>query len=191
MNFFIKKLITLIITLFVISFLTFTAFSVIPGDAALTRLGKDATEEQLHALRTEMGLYDPLPQRYGRWLTGVFQGNFGESYRYEGTTVSSLLADRLPVTVLLASVAFLIILVLSIPLGIAAARYFREMAGYTDQSAGADGNGSSSVFSWNYSDLSVRTGTTFIPAGQFCTAQGRPVGIHPVPVFPRLVSGAP
>ena len=60
MKFFIKKLITLIITLLVISFLTFTAFSVIPGDAALSRLGKDATEEQLERARDEMGLNDPL-----------------------------------------------------------------------------------------------------------------------------------
>ena len=68
MKFFIKKLITLIITLLVISFLTFTAFSVIPGDAALSRLGKDATEEQLERANPEcpvcreMGRYaDELP----------------------------------------------------------------------------------------------------------------------------------
>ena len=54
MKFFIKKLITLIITLLLISFLTFTAFSVIPGDAALSRLGKDASEQQVEALREEM-----------------------------------------------------------------------------------------------------------------------------------------
>ena len=58
MKFFIKKLITLIITLLLISFLTFTAFSVIPGDAALSRLGKDASEQQVEALREEMGLND-------------------------------------------------------------------------------------------------------------------------------------
>ena len=46
MKFFIKKLITLIITLLLISFLTFTAFSVIPGNAALSRLGKDASEHR-------------------------------------------------------------------------------------------------------------------------------------------------
>ena len=73
MKFFIKKLITLIITLLVISFLTFTAFSVIPGDAALSRLGKDATEEQLERARDEMGLKDPLLERYGRWVTDAMQ----------------------------------------------------------------------------------------------------------------------
>ena len=113
MKFFIKKLITLIITLLVISFLTFTAFSVIPGDAALSRLGKDATEEQLERARDEMGLNDPLLERYGRWVTDAMQGDFGESYRYEGTSVRSLLAV----------ISLLIITVISVPLGILSARF--------------------------------------------------------------------
>lgn len=123
MKYLIKKLFTLIITLLLISFLSFTAFSVIPGDAALSKLGKDATEEQLTAMREEMGLNDPLHERYIDWLTGAVQGDFGESYRYEETTVESLLADRLPVTVLLAAISLVIILVISVPLGILCARF--------------------------------------------------------------------
>ncbi len=123
MKFFIKKLITLIITLLVISFLTFAAFSVIPGDAALSKLGKDATEEQLERAREEMGLNDPLFERYIRWAGDALHGDFGDSYRYEGTTVSDLLAQRLPVTVLLAAISLVIITVISIPLGILSARY--------------------------------------------------------------------
>lgn len=123
MKFFMKKLITLIITLLIISFLTFTAFSVLPGDAALSRLGQDATEEQIEALQEKLGLNDPLPERYGRWILGVCRGDFGESYRYEGTSVASLLADRLPVTVLLAVISLVIILVCAVPLGIASARF--------------------------------------------------------------------
>ena len=126
MKFFIKKLITLIITLLLISFLTFTAFSVIPGDAALSRLGKDASEQQVEALREEMGLNDSLPVRYVRWIGGAVTGDFGESYRYEGISVSSLLSDRLPVTVLLSVIALVIILVCSGPLGIASARHAGE-----------------------------------------------------------------
>ena len=63
MKYIIKKLITLIITLLFITLITFTAFSVIPGDAAAARLGTNATPEQVEALREEMGLNDPLPQR--------------------------------------------------------------------------------------------------------------------------------
>lgn len=123
MKYFIKKICTLIITLLLISFLSFAAFSVIPGDAALTKLGKDATEEQLMNMREEMGLNDPLFVRYKNWLVKAVQGDFGESYQYEDNTVNELLAARLPVTVLLAGIAFLIILLCSVPLGLLCARF--------------------------------------------------------------------
>lgn len=123
MKYLIKKIFTLIITLLLISFLSFTAFSVIPGDAALSKLGQDATEEQLTAMREEMGLTDPLIERYLDWLGGALHGDFGESYRYEETTVQSLLSDRLLVTVLLSVIALMIILVISLPIGILCARF--------------------------------------------------------------------
>ncbi len=123
MKYILKKFITLIITLLLISLLTFTAFSVIPGDAAAARLGTNATQEQIDALREEMGLNGPLPVRYVNWLGGVLHGDFGESYQYNDVTVASLLSDRLPVTLLLSVLALIIILVISIPLGIICARY--------------------------------------------------------------------
>lgn len=123
MKYFVKKLTTLIITLLLISFLSFAAFSVIPGDAALNKLGDEATEEQIEALREELGLNDPLTERYGRWLVNALHGDFGDSYHYETMTVKGLLADRLPVTVLLSLEAFFIIIVCAIPLGILSARF--------------------------------------------------------------------
>ncbi len=123
MKYIIKKLITLIITLLFISFITFTAFSVIPGDAATARLGTNATPEQVEQLREEMGLNDPIPVRYVNWLADAIQGDFGDSYQYNGVTVASLMSDRLPVTAILAVMSLLIILVISIPLGVISARY--------------------------------------------------------------------
>lgn len=123
MKYMIKKFMTLIITLLTISFLSFAAFSVIPGDAALTKLGKDATEEQLMMMREEMGLNDSLPIRYVNWLAGALHGDFGESYQYDNTQVSDLLRVRLPVTILLACMALVIILILGIPLGILCTKY--------------------------------------------------------------------
>ncbi|MBQ7050441.1 MAG: ABC transporter permease, partial [Firmicutes bacterium] len=67
MRYLIKKVVSLFITLLLISLLTFTAFSVIPGDAAAAKLGMDATPEQVEALREEMGLNDSLPVRYVNW----------------------------------------------------------------------------------------------------------------------------
>ena len=123
MRYLIKKVISLLITLLLISLLTFTAFSVIPGDAAAAKLGMDATPEQVEALREEMGLNDSLPVRYVNWLKAAVQGDFGQSYQYEGQSVAGLLGERLPVTALLALIAFILILFISIPLGILCARF--------------------------------------------------------------------
>lgn len=124
MKYFIKKLITLIITLLFISMLTFAAFSVIPGDAALSRLGTDASPEQVEALKEELGLNDPLPVRYVNWLVNALQGDFGDSYQFNDTSVAELLAQRLPVTVVLSVISLIIILVISIPLGIISAKHY-------------------------------------------------------------------
>ena len=62
-----KKLGTLLITLLVISLLVFLAFSIIPGDPALSMLGTDASPERLASLREEMGLNQPLLVRYGKY----------------------------------------------------------------------------------------------------------------------------
>ena len=123
MKYFGKKFITLIITLLFISMLTFAAFSVIPGDAAVTRLGVDATREQIEAFREEKGLNDPLPVRYIHWLSDALRGDFGEAYQYNNVEVSTLLEQRLPVTVILAVMSLVIIIVISIPLGLLSAKY--------------------------------------------------------------------
>lgn len=122
MKYMIKKITTLIITLLLVSVVTFVAFSVIPGDPALAKLGTYATPERVEALREEMGLNKSLPERYVDWLQGALHGDFGESYQYAGNAVSDLINQRLQVTALLAVMAFIIILVISIPLGIISAR---------------------------------------------------------------------
>ncbi len=123
MKYFVNKIITLIITLLFISLLTFSAFSVIPGDAAISRLGVDASPEAIEKLQKEYGLDKPLPVRYAKWLGGAVKGDFGKSYKYERMTVSQLIATRLPVTVLLAVMSFIIIIVVAVPLGMLSARF--------------------------------------------------------------------
>ena len=117
MKYLLKKTGTLIITLLIVSFLTFLAFDVIPGDAARSKLGTEATQEQVEALQEEMGLNDPVPVQYGRWLKGLVTGDLGESYSYS-MPVWELLRDKRPITAALTVMSFLLILLLSVPLGI-------------------------------------------------------------------------
>lgn len=122
MRYIIKKIITLIITLLLVSFFTFFAFEIIPGDAALSMLGTEANEEALKGLREEMGLNDPFWVRYIRWGKNFLHGDMGVSYSYK-ISVSQIILDKLPITATLTILAFLFILILSIPLGILSAKW--------------------------------------------------------------------
>ena len=121
MKFYLKKIITLIITLLLVSMLTVIAFQVIPGDSALSKLGVDATEEQVEALREAMGLNKSIPERYVSFISGAIQGDFGTSTQYN-QPVTQMLKERIPVTLWLAVLSFGMVLVISIPLGILSAR---------------------------------------------------------------------
>ncbi|MBR0085230.1 MAG: ABC transporter permease, partial [Lachnospiraceae bacterium] len=123
MKFVVKKIITLIVTLLLISVLTFAAFSVIPGDAALAKLGTNATPEKIEELREEMGLNDPVPVRYFKWLGGAVRGDFGHSYQYSNYTVAELLGERMLTTVILAVMSLILIVIIGLPLGFLCARY--------------------------------------------------------------------
>lgn len=119
---FLKRLGLLALTLLLVTVFAFAAFSIIPGDPTSAILGTEATEEQIAALRTRLGLDLPLWQRYLNWVTGFVTGDLGESYNYE-MPVTQLLAPRIPVTLTLAAIAFVLILLISLPLGILAARW--------------------------------------------------------------------
>ena len=117
-----KKFLIMIVTLLAVSFLVFLALSIIPGDAATNMLGTQATPEKIEALREEMGLNDPFFVQYFRWLFGCVTGDFGESYSYH-ISVSSLIMDKLPITFTLTIMSFLIIFLVSIPLGVFIAKH--------------------------------------------------------------------
>jgi len=117
-----RRLLMLLATMVVVSLLTFLAFEVISGDPATSMLGTQATPEKVAALREDLGLDRPLPVRYGEWLLGFFTGNMGISYSYR-ENVSTLLAPKIGVTLCLSLIAFALILVISIPLGLISARW--------------------------------------------------------------------
>lgn len=121
MKFMVKKISTLIITLLMVSLLTFIVFQIIPGDQAATRLGIDATQEAIENLRVEMGLNKPIVERYVSWILKGIKGDFGISYQYN-MPVKELIKQRLPVTITLSIISLLLIVIISIPVGIIAAK---------------------------------------------------------------------
>ena len=118
MSFISRRLVLTILTLFLVSILSFGAFRLIPGDAALLALGTEATEEQIQALRTEMGLDKSFPEQYISWLKNFLTGNLGYSARFRGVPISELIQSRLPVSFALAGLSFLFVIAIAVPVSL-------------------------------------------------------------------------
>ncbi|HEV7437570.1 MAG TPA: ABC transporter permease [Pseudorhizobium sp.] len=116
-----RRLASLVVTLLVTSLLIFIVMDLLPGDPAAVMLGTSADADTLAALQRELGLDQPLPIRYLRWIGGALHGDLGTSYTY-GVPVAGLIAERLAVTLPLAAMAILISLLIAVPLGVEAAR---------------------------------------------------------------------
>ncbi len=112
-----KRILMLLITMILVSFLTFLAFELISGDPARNMLGTSASAAQVAALQHELGLDQPFFVRYFNWLGGFFSGNLGMSYGYR-QPVWDLISSKLGITLLLSMMSFILIVIISIPLGV-------------------------------------------------------------------------
>ncbi len=122
LHYILKRICLLLITMLLVSFLTFLAFELVSGDPARTMLGVEATAQQLADLRHQLGLDRPFLIRYFSWLGGFFSGNLGISYSYR-QPVWSLISSKLELTLWLSLMSFGLIAVISIPLGIYSYRF--------------------------------------------------------------------
>lgn len=107
-------------TMFVVSVLLFVAVNVVPGSAARSALGIDATPQAIARFNAAQGLDKPLPVQYYDWLKGAVQGDFGTSFQGQ-QPVAPEISRRLPITLELAILAFLIANIIALPLGVLAA----------------------------------------------------------------------
>ena len=122
MKYVVRKILTMILTLLAVTFFVFLSFHVISGDPANSMLGTEATPQKVAALREELGLNDPVFVQYGRWAAGLLHGDMGTSYSYR-MPVTGMVANKIPVTITLTLMAFVLMVVISIPLGIYTAKH--------------------------------------------------------------------
>lgn len=118
-KYFLRRILTLIPVLLIVSFIVFGLMS-LTGDPARTKAGDFATEEQIEAMREEMGLNDPIFVRFGRWLkNAILHGDFGEGLYGDNCWDEFVL--RIPHTVKLAFASITLTVIIAIPFGIIAA----------------------------------------------------------------------
>jgi ABC-type dipeptide/oligopeptide/nickel transport system permease component len=135
LTFFVRRLSQGVFIVLLVSFTIFALLRVVPGDPARIILGSMATDEVVEQTAREMGLRDPIPVQYMRYLSQVAQGDFGTSFikarsggfmgggrdeqRGERARVIDLIVETLPYTLLLAGMALVFTAVIALPLGIA------------------------------------------------------------------------
>ena len=114
------RLLGTIPVLFILSIGVFLMLHLTPGDPVQIMLGQDADPQSIAALRAELGLDDPLPVQYVKWVGNVLHGDLGRSIRTHQPVMEAIVT-RLPVTIELSVVSLVISLLVGLPAGIVAA----------------------------------------------------------------------
>jgi len=118
----IRRILQTIPILFIISVLLFFLVRSAPGGPLTSaRRNPNVTKEQIEAIEEKLGLNDPLPVQYGRWIGDMLKGNLGQSIKFH-RPVNDMIAERIPNTLTLAGASFLLTLIVAIPIGMLSAR---------------------------------------------------------------------
>jgi peptide/nickel transport system permease protein len=115
-----RRLAMVVPTLFVVSVIVFSLQLLLPGDPASVLAGEDRNEQTLAEIRARYGLDQPLHIQYVRWIWNALHGDLGESMRI-GLPVGELVMSKLPVTLQLGGMAFVIACLIGIPMGVVSA----------------------------------------------------------------------
>jgi len=117
----IRRVITAIPTLILISMVVFSILALAPGDPLSDlALNPSVPPEVRQRIRENMGLDDPIPVQYGKWAKSLFTGQFGYSYRTRAPVID-LIKQRLPTTLYISGLAFLLSILIAIPIGVLSA----------------------------------------------------------------------
>ena len=120
LRFLLQRLALMVPTIFFVSVIVFSLQQLLPGDPALTIAGDEASPAVVAEIRAKYHLDDPLPLRYGKWIAGLAHGDLGFSLRTQ-QPVTQLLAQKVPVTVELATLAMAVALTFGVLMGVVAA----------------------------------------------------------------------
>ncbi|MCI9360732.1 MAG: ABC transporter permease [Hungatella sp.] len=124
-----KRLLQVVPTLLIVITITFVVTRMIPGDPVTAMVGEDFDASKMEELREQMGLNDSLLVQYGRYVNGILHGDFGQSYYFHQSALS-MIASRLPNTLLLSVLSLIIAIAVGMIFGIISAQRQSTMWDY-------------------------------------------------------------
>ena len=134
MTYIVNRLLSIALTLFLISVITFGVTTVLPGDVATMIMGTQSNPAALSGLRKALGLNDPLIVQYGRWIGGMATGDWGRSLVFK-VSIADLLMQKIKASSLIVAMSMAIALSCAIPLGVWAAVHRGRWQDVTSSSA--------------------------------------------------------
>lgn len=120
MTYVLNRLLSVALTLFLITLVTFSITNILPGDVAMMIMGTQSNAQALEGLRQSLGLNDPLLVQYGRWIGGMLTGDWGHSLIFR-RPVAELLAQKATASAIIVFLSMAIALIVAVPLGVWAA----------------------------------------------------------------------
>jgi peptide/nickel transport system permease protein len=120
MTYVLNRLLSILLTLFLISVITFAVTAILPGDVATMIMGTQSNPEAVAGLRKALGLNDPLIVQYGRWIFGMATGDWGNSLVFK-VAIGALLLQKIKASALIVVMSMTIALAAAVPLGVWAA----------------------------------------------------------------------
>jgi len=132
-----RRLLYMAVIMVVISVIAFVIIQLPPGDyltsyiMQLKATGTDVSESEIATLKKQYGLDLPVYQQYFKWIWGMLHGDFGKSFQYGQRPVSELIAERLPLTVIINIFATVFVYIVAIPIGIYSATHQYSVGDYT------------------------------------------------------------
>lgn len=119
-NFLVKRFLSAILTVWIVSVAVFFIMHILPGDPVRIVLGYEASQEDIDRVREELNLNKPLVEQYFIWIKGVFSGDFGRSLVYN-RSMSDLLKEKIPRTVSIGVPAVIFAIIVGVGVGITSA----------------------------------------------------------------------
>ncbi len=117
MTYILNRLLSILLTLLLISIITFGVTNILPGDVAMMILGTQSNPAALAGLRQTLGLDDPLVLQYAHWMTGMLTGHFGQSLMFK-VAIGPLLLQKMTASALIVVLSMLFAMACAIPLGV-------------------------------------------------------------------------
>jgi peptide/nickel transport system permease protein len=184
----VRRLIGAIPSLLLATLIVFTLPRLIPGDVVELMLQEKAYAKDLAELRAKLGLDRPIPVQYAAWLRRTVRGDLGESL-WTSRPVAEELAARLPVTLVLGSLAIVMALVIAVPVGIVAAVRADTLQDYAARSAAVLGLSVPGFWLATLAILMPAIWWGWTPAGTFVEFSASPLGWLAQFLLPALILG--